>query len=56
MHIDRQDTDKLLAQLPANLDVMDRSVRKIVAVLEEMKEIAPIDKTRFYNMSESDEP
>jgi len=53
MLIDREDTDKLMTQLPSNLDVMDRSVRKIVAVLDEMKEISPIDKTRFYNMSEA---
>nr|HPI33265.1 hypothetical protein [candidate division Zixibacteria bacterium] len=43
----------LLEKLPSNLDVIDRSVKKIVAVLEEMKELSPIDKQKFYNMSEA---
>lgn len=45
--------DPLMDKLPSNLDVIDKSVKKIVAVLEEMKEISPIDKKKFYNMSEA---
>ena len=45
--------DQLVARLPENLDVVDRSVRKIVAVLEEMKDISPIDSNKFSSMSEA---
>lgn len=45
--------ETLMDKMPVNLDVIDRSVKKIVAVLEEMKEISPIDKNEFYSMSEA---
>ncbi len=45
--------DKLLEQLPDTLDVIDRAVMKIVAVLEEMREVSPIDDESFYNVSKA---
>ncbi len=53
MQHDKNNSDQLMTKLPSNLDVVDRSVRKIVAVLEEMKEISPIDANKFYSMSEA---
>jgi len=53
MQHDKDNPDQLMTKLPSNLDVVDRSVRKIVAVLEEMKEISPIDANKFYSMSEA---
>ncbi len=53
MQCDKDDAESLRDKLPVNLDVVDRSVRKIVAVLEEMKEISPIDTKKFYSMSEA---
>ncbi|MDF1543819.1 MAG: HDOD domain-containing protein [bacterium] len=43
--------DKLLEQLPDTLDVIDRAVMKIVAVLEEMREVSPIDDESFCSVS-----
>ena len=34
LHLDKNQVDKLVAALPAQLEVMDKSVKKIVAVLE----------------------
>lgn len=45
--------DQLLEQLPNVLDVIDRSVRKMVAVLAEMKEISPIDEIAFLSTSKA---
>jgi len=53
MQYEKKDADKWIDKLPSNLDVVDRSVRKIVAVLEEMKTISPIDDNKFYSMSEA---
>jgi len=53
MFHDRGNTDKLLEKLPGNLDILDRSVRKIVAVMEEIKEISPIDEVAYHNMSQA---
>ncbi len=47
------DISKLKTSLPASLDVIDKSIRKIVAVLEEIKEISPIDDIAFYEMSKA---
>ncbi len=40
-------------KLPAHLDIIDKSVQKIVAVLEEMKKISPLDAKRFNQLSEA---
>jgi len=45
--------EKLQKLLPPSLDVIDRSIKKIVAVLAEIKDISPIDEVSFYNMSQA---
>ena len=53
MMLGKGDTDQLPEILPVNLDVIDKSIEKIVAVLEEMKNISPIDDNQFYDMSKT---
>ena len=48
---DKDKIDKVIGQLPVSLDTIDKAVKKIVAVLDEMKELSPIDKVKFYNVS-----
>ena len=50
---DKGQTDKLLDEMPANVDAIDKAVQRIVAVLEEMKDISPIDHEKFDSMSEA---
>jgi HD-like signal output (HDOD) protein len=45
--------EEILQKLPASLDVVERSVDKIRAVLAEMREISPIDEVEFYDMSQA---
>lgn len=47
------ETEKLLEQMPHNLDAIDDTVKKVVAVLKEMQEISPIDQERFLDMFNS---
>ncbi|MCB2229234.1 HDOD domain-containing protein [bacterium] len=47
------DNDKLLDKMPLTLDVIENAVRKIKAVLLEIKEISPIDEVKFYDMSQA---
>ena len=49
----RGQTDRILEELDDNLQKIDQSVKKIVAVLEEMKEVSPIDQQRFDSMSKA---
>ncbi len=53
MLLERGRGDELVKKLPLDLDVINRSVLKIVAVLEEMREISPIEKSEFYNLSKA---
>jgi HD-like signal output (HDOD) protein len=53
MMFQRGQQEKLLEQLEDNLQKIDQSVKKIVAVLEEMKEVSPIDQQRFDSMSKA---
>ena len=39
--------------LPSTLDVIDRAINKIVAVLAEMKDISPIDEVEFLSTSKA---
>ena len=45
--------DKVMGMLPENLNVMERSIRRITAALDEIKDISPIDEVEFYAMSEA---
>ena len=47
------DIQKLTDGLDGYLDVMDNAVRKIVAVIEEMKEISPLDATKYNKMTKA---
>ncbi len=53
MYHNNDQSDKLLKRLDGDLNVVDKSVKRIIAVLEEMKEISPIDTVRFDKMSEA---
>ncbi|MBD3256784.1 HDOD domain-containing protein, partial [candidate division GN15 bacterium] len=53
MQHDKDKTDALMKDLPKSLEIIDRSVRKIVAVLAEIAEISPIDKVEFLSMSQA---
>lgn len=53
MMSERGNIDTLIKQLPGSLDVIDRSIRKIVAVLAEIKDISPIDDVKFINTSQA---
>jgi HD-like signal output (HDOD) protein len=45
--------ENLLEKLPSGLNVIDTGVKKIVAVLAEMKEISPIDEVEFLSTSKA---
>ncbi len=53
MLFDGGQRDKLLDEMPINLQTIDKAVQRIVAVLEEMKEISPIDHEKFDSVSEA---
>ncbi len=47
------DGQRLIEGMGGYLDVMDKAVRKIVAVIEEMKDISPIDAKKYNKMSKA---
>lgn len=49
----RGDNDRLIENIPKDLEVINHSINKIVAILEEMKSISPVDKKQFYNVSKA---
>ena len=49
----KDDVDTLMRDLPKSLDIIDRSIRKITAVLAEIAEISPIDKVEFLSTSQA---
>ncbi|MDH4157459.1 MAG: HDOD domain-containing protein, partial [candidate division Zixibacteria bacterium] len=51
VQIKRGNSQKLIQLLPGYLDVLDTATKKIVAVLDEMKQISPIDQKDFYSVS-----
>jgi HD-like signal output (HDOD) protein len=51
--LDSGSHDRLIEKMPATLDVIERSIKKIKAVLLEIGEISPIDEVKFYNMSQA---
>ncbi|MBU0983060.1 MAG: HDOD domain-containing protein [candidate division Zixibacteria bacterium] len=53
MQHSKNDNEKLLKKLPESLDVIDKSIQKMVAVLAEMKEISPIDEVEFLSTSKA---
>ena len=53
MHHRKGDSEYLMSEMPKSLDIIDRSIRKIVAVLAEIAEISPIDKVEFLSTSQA---
>lgn len=51
--LQKDDREGLLAKLPQSLEVIERSINKIRAVLEEIKDISPIDEVEYYDMSQA---
>jgi two-component system cell cycle response regulator len=51
MVYDRGNSEALLQRLPESLNVIDRSIKKIVAVVAEIKAISPIDDVKFLDTS-----
>lgn len=49
----KNDHNVLMADLPKSLDIIDRSIRKMTAVLAEIAEISPIDKVEFLSTSQA---
>ena len=53
MRVKKGESDGIVKDLPASLDVVDRSIKKIVAVLAEIGEISPIDEVEFLSTSKA---
>ncbi len=51
--LDRHDDERLLKELPGSLSVMENAIKRILAVIAEIKEISPIDEVAFYHMSQA---
>ena len=51
--LNRQNDAQLIKDLPASLDVMENAIKRILAVIAEIKEISPIDDVSFYHMSQA---
>jgi len=51
MRLHKEQPDSVVAKLPAGLDVIDAAVKKIVAVLAEMKEVSPMGEVEFLSAS-----
>lgn len=51
MKLEKGESQAIIEELPNNLDVIDRSIKKIVAVLVELKNLKPLDELEFLNSS-----
>jgi HD-like signal output (HDOD) protein len=51
--LDKGDTDSIVDQLPNSIKVIEQSIKKVKAVLEEIRDISPMDDTNFYSMSQA---
>jgi len=51
--LDQHDDPRLARDLPESLAVMENAIKRILAVIAEIKEISPIDEVSFYNMSQA---
>jgi len=51
--LDQHDDARLAKDLPGSLDVMENAIKRILAVIAEIKEISPIDEVSFYHMSQA---
>ena len=46
-------SEKLMEQVPASADNINMAVKKILAVMQEMKEISPLDQQEYFNKSQA---
>lgn len=53
MYLAKDQQDIVIEKMPEMIDKIEQSVRKIVAVIEEMKEVSPIDQKKFDSMSKA---
>ena len=53
MQLEKNQQKAVMDKLPDMIDKIESSVRKIVAVIEEMKEVSPIDQQKFDSMSKA---
>lgn len=53
LYLEKGNSEKIIEGMNGSLQTIDNATKRIIAVLEEMKEITPIDKVDFYNMSEA---
>lgn len=53
MMFDRGDSARVAHELPESLNVMDRSIKKMVAVLAEIRDILPMDAVKFIDSSQA---
>lgn len=43
--------DKLMEQVPASAENINQAVKKILAVMQDMKEISPLDQQEYFSKS-----
>jgi signal transduction histidine kinase len=53
MMLSNNEHEKLIERLPDALNKIETSVRKIVAVIEEMKHVSPMDQEKFNDLSKA---
>ena len=53
MQLEKNQQELVMTKLPDMIDKIESSVRKIVAVIEEMKDVSPIDQQKFDSMSKA---
>ncbi len=53
MMLKKGDVDRIISEMPETLNRIEQSVKKIVAVIEEMKQVSPIDQKKFDKMSKA---
>ncbi|HKK20638.1 MAG TPA: HDOD domain-containing protein [candidate division Zixibacteria bacterium] len=53
MMLKKGDNDRVIREMPETLGRIEQSVKKIVAVIEEMKQVSPIDQKKFDKMSKA---
>jgi signal transduction histidine kinase len=46
-------SEKLMEQVPTSADNINMAVKKILAVMQEMKEISPLDQQEYFNKSQA---
>ena len=53
LQLEKNEKQQILEKFPDMIDKIENSIRKIVAVIEEMKEVSPIDQKKFDAMTKA---